>query len=120
MRLAIEHTKRTISAGPGAAACAVESLKEGEDFSGTLNRLRFDLLVDRVYASVLREVAALLESVGTDPTLVDEVLLVGGSAALPGLADRLAGLFGETTAIRGELDPSQLLAKGCATQALLV
>ncbi|KAG8744774.1 Hsp70 protein that interacts with Zuo1p [Ceratobasidium sp. 414] len=120
MRLAIEHTKRTISAGPGAAACAVESLKEGQDFSGTLNPLRFDLLVDRVYASVLKEVATLLESVGTDPTLVDEVLLVGGSAALPGLADRLAGLFGETTAIRGELDPSQLLAKGCATQALLV
>ncbi|KAG9105357.1 Hsp70 protein that interacts with Zuo1p [Ceratobasidium sp. 392] len=119
MRLAVEHTKRTISAGPGAAACAVESLKEGEDFSGTLNQLRFDLLVDRVYASVLKEVASLLESAGTDPTLVDEVILVGGSAALPGLADRLEGLFGETTTIRRDLDPSQLVAKGCATQALL-
>ncbi|QRV85307.1 heat shock protein HSP70 family protein [Ceratobasidium sp. AG-Ba] len=119
MRLAVEHTKRTISAGPGAAACAVESLKDGMDFSGTLNQLRFDLLVDKVYAAVVREVASLLESAGTDPTLVDEVLLVGGSAALPGLADRLSGLFGEGTTIRGELDPSQILAKGCATQALL-
>lgn len=119
MRLAIEHTKRTISAGPGAASCAVESLKDGYDFSGSLNRLRFDLLIDKVYAAVVGEVSKLLESAGTDATLVDEVLLVGGSAALPGLADRLAGLFGDNTAIRSDLDPSQLLARGCALQAKL-
>ncbi|CEL59131.1 Heat shock protein 70 homolog C57A7,12 OS=Schizosaccharomyces pombe (strain 972 / ATCC 24843) GN=SPAC57A7.12 PE=1 SV=3 [Rhizoctonia solani AG-1 IB] len=117
MRLAVEHTKRTISAGPGAAACAVESLKDGADFSGTLNRLRFDMLVAKVYDSVVDEVKKLLDSVSTDPTLVDEVILVGGSAALPGLADRLAGLFGDNTAIRSELDPSQVLALGCALQA---
>ncbi|CAE6434847.1 unnamed protein product [Rhizoctonia solani] len=120
MRLAVEHTKRTISAGPGAAACAVESLKDGVDFSGTLNRLRFDMLVDKVYASVVDEVKKLLESTGVDATLVDEVILVGGSAALPGLADRLAGLFGDNTAIRNELDPSQVLALGCALQAKLI
>jgi heat shock protein 1/8 len=119
MRLAIEHTKRTISAGPGAASCAVESLKDGVDFSSSLNRLRFDMMVDKVYAAVLAEVSKLLESVGVDATLVDEVILVGGSAALPGLADRLAGLFGDNTAIRSELDPSQVLARGCALQAKL-
>ncbi|CAE6358393.1 unnamed protein product [Rhizoctonia solani] len=117
MRLAVEHTKRTISAGPGAASCAVESLKDGVDFSGTLNRLRFDMLVGKVYESVVDETKKLLESTGVDPTLVDEVILVGGSAALPGLAERLAGLFGDDTAIRSELDPSQVLALGCALQA---
>ncbi|CAE6413779.1 unnamed protein product [Rhizoctonia solani] len=120
MRLAVEHTKRTISAGPGAASCAVESLKDGVDFSGTLNRLRFDMLVDKVYIAVIDEVKKLLESVSVDPTLVDEVILVGGSAALPGLAERLASLFGDDTAIRNELDPSQVLAQGCATQAKLI
>ncbi|CAE6411832.1 unnamed protein product [Rhizoctonia solani] len=120
MRLAVEHTKRTISAGPGAASCAVESLKDGVDFSGTLNRLRFDILVGKVYDSVIDQVKKLLESTGVDATLVDEVILVGGSAALPGLADRLAGLFGDNTAIRSELDPSQVLARGCALQAKLI
>ncbi|KAF8708053.1 RNA-dependent RNA polymerase, partial [Rhizoctonia solani] len=117
MRLAVEHTKRTISAGPGAAACAVESLKDGVDFSGTLNRLRFDMLVAKVYGAVVDEVKKLLDSAGVDPTLVDEVILVGGSAALPGLAERLEGLFGENTAIRSEIDPGQVLALGCALQA---
>ncbi|KAF8761361.1 RNA-dependent RNA polymerase [Rhizoctonia solani] len=117
MRLAVEHTKRTISAGPGAAACAVESLKDGVDFSGTLNRLRFDMLVAKVYGTVVDEVKKLLDSAGVDPTLVDEVILVGGSAALPGLAERLEGLFGENTAVRSEIDPGQVLALGCALQA---
>ncbi|KAB5593719.1 Luminal-binding protein 5 [Ceratobasidium theobromae] len=119
MRLAIEHTKRTISASPGVASCAVESLKDGMDFSGSLNRLRFDMLVDKVYAAVIDEVSKLLGSSGVDATLVDEVILVGGSAALPGLADRLAGLFGDNATIRSELDPSQVLARGCAVQAQL-
>ncbi|CAE7082079.1 unnamed protein product [Rhizoctonia solani] len=120
MRLAVEHTKRTISAGPGAASCAVESLKDGVDFSGTLNRLRFDILVGKVYDEVVDEVKKLLESTGVDATLVDEVILVGGSAALPGLEDRLSGLFSEDIAIRKELDPSQVLSKGCALQAKLI
>lgn len=120
LRLAVEHTKRTISAGPGAAACAVESLKEGEDYSGSINKLRFDLLVEKVYASVVKEVSGLLASSNTDAKLVDEVILVGGSASFPGLADRLAGLFGDDAAIRSELDPSQVLARGCALQARLV
>ncbi len=42
-RLAVEHTKRTLSTSPGAAACSVESLKDGIDFTGSINRLRFDV-----------------------------------------------------------------------------
>lgn len=37
LRLAIKHTKRTISASPGAATYSVESLKDGFDFTGSIN-----------------------------------------------------------------------------------
>ena len=49
LRLAVEHTKRTLSASPGAATCSVESLKDGVDFTGSINRMRFDMLVRPIY-----------------------------------------------------------------------
>ncbi|EJD46476.1 actin-like ATPase domain-containing protein [Auricularia subglabra TFB-10046 SS5] len=46
LRLAVDATKRTLSAGVGgAAACSVESLKAGLDLAGSINRLRFDLSI---------------------------------------------------------------------------
>jgi heat shock 70kDa protein 1/2/6/8 len=85
LRLAIEHTKRTISASPGAATCSVESLKDGVDFTGTINRLRFDLEASAVYNAVVKASIDLLRSASFDPVLVEEIIYIGGSAALPGL-----------------------------------
>ena len=46
LRLAVEHIKITISASPGAAICSVESLKDGMDYSGSINRMKFDMVVN--------------------------------------------------------------------------
>ncbi|PAV23392.1 actin-like ATPase domain-containing [Pyrrhoderma noxium] len=84
-RLAIEHTKRTISASPGAATCSVESLKDGFDFTGAINRMRFDMESRSVYDAVVKASIDLLASAGLEPLHVDEIIYVGGSASLPGL-----------------------------------
>jgi heat shock protein 1/8 len=120
LRLAVEHTKRTLSASPGAAACSVESLKDGLDFSGTINRLRFDVEMKSIYASVNDAVKQLLESAGIDNTLLDEIILVGGTALLPGLTSQLANVLHDSTEIRSEIDPSQVLSRGAAVQAGLL
>ena len=52
LRLAIEHTKRTIGASPGAATCSVELLKDGVYYRGSVNRMRFDMVVNAVYLAV--------------------------------------------------------------------
>ncbi|CAG8607448.1 15846_t:CDS:2, partial [Acaulospora colombiana] len=117
LRLAVEHTKRTLSASPGAAACSVESLKDGLDFSGTINRLRFDVEMKGIYAAVADAVKQLLESLNMDNTLLDEVILVGGTALLPGLTSQLANILHDSTEIRSEIDPSQVLSRGAAVQA---
>jgi len=69
LRLAIEHTKRTISASPGAATCSVESLKDGMDYIGIINRMRFDMLGSPIYTAVAKE---LLASAAIDPHDVDD------------------------------------------------
>lgn len=131
LRLAIEHTKRTISASPGAATCSVESLKEGLDFTGAINRMRFDMLAAPIYASISTTITSLLESAAVDPHDVDEVVYVGGTGALPGLDERVSLAVGlredvETPFARGTVtgggvgDPTTILARGCAVQASLI
>ncbi|KAG6849592.1 hypothetical protein H0H93_007114 [Arthromyces matolae] len=130
-RLAIEHTKRTISASPGAATCSVESLKDGVDYTGAVNRMRFDLLVRPVYTSVASSITSLLQSAGIDAHEVDEIVYVGGSTALPGLDETLQTSVGfredvETPFVRGTVvgggvgDPTTILARGCAVQCALL
>ncbi|KAG5652909.1 hypothetical protein H0H81_003109 [Sphagnurus paluster] len=131
LRLAIEHTKRTISASSGAATCSVESLKDGLDYTGAINRMRFDLLVRSVYASAAAAVSSLLVAAGIDAHLVDEIVYVGGAGCLPGLEDALLSSvsfredvgtpFARGTVVGGGVgDPTTVLARGCAVQGALV
>lgn len=120
LRLAVEHTKRTLSASPGAASCSVESLKDGLDFSGTINRLRFDIEVKRIYAAINDAVKRLLETAEIDTALLDEVILVGSTALLPGLTTQLSTVLHDSTEIRTDIDPSQVLSRGAAVQAGLL
>ncbi|RDX45036.1 actin-like ATPase domain-containing protein [Lentinus brumalis] len=129
LRLALEHTKRTISASPGAATCSVESLKDGFDFTGTITRLRFDMEVRPIYDSVYKKVGELVSAAGLDLYDVDEIVYVGGSASLPGLDEALSQGFPENivtpftqgTVVGGGVgDPTTILARGCALQAKIL
>jgi len=129
--LAIEHTKRTISASPGVATCSVESLKEGMDYTGSINRMRFDMLASPIYAAVAKETISLLSSTAFDPHDIDEIAYIGGTGCLPGLDERLQLEVGfredvETPFSRGTVvgggvgDPTTVISRGCAIQAALV
>jgi heat shock protein 1/8 len=134
LRLALLHTKRTIAASVGgvggsAATCAVESLKDGLDYTGSINRLRFDMEAAPVYSGVVARAGELLQRAGLDWIHVDEVVYVGGSACLPGLDAALAGHLREdaltpfvtgTVAGGGIGDPTTVLARGAALQARLL
>ena len=129
LRLALLHTKRTIAASVGAATCAVESLKDGLDYTGSINRLRFDMEARPIYRGVVARVGELLERAGLDWIQVDEVVYAGGSACLPGLDLELAAHLREdaltpfitgTVAGGGIGDPTTVLARGAALQARLL
>ncbi|KAF5346444.1 hypothetical protein D9756_010080 [Leucocoprinus leucothites] len=115
LHLALEHTKRTISASPGAATCSVEPLTNGLDYTGSINCMRFDLVAQA----------------NVDPHKVDEIIYVGGSTALSGLDEHITVSGGfredvETPFTRGVVvgggvgDPTTIIARGCASQAHLI
>jgi molecular chaperone DnaK (HSP70) len=133
LRLALLHTKRTIAAsfggGSSTATCAVESLKDGLDYTGSVNRLRFDMEAAPIYAGVITRAGELLQRAGLDWVQVDEVVYAGGSACLPGLDATLAvrlretattPFFTGTVAGGGIGDPTTILARGAALQARLL
>ena len=134
LRLALLHTKRTIAAssfggGSSTATCAVESLKEGLDYTGSINRLRFDMEAAPIYATVVARASEILQRAGLDWVQVDEVVYAGGSACLSGLDAALAARLGEdattpfvtgTVAGGGVGDPTTILARGAALQARLL
>jgi heat shock protein 1/8 len=129
LRLAVEHTKRTLSASPGAATCSVESLKDGLDYTGSINRLRFDIEVRPIYDKVYAKVKELAELADIDLYDIDEIVYIGGSASLPGLDEALSQGFIESvitpfkagTVVGGGVgDPTTILARGCALQAHLL
>ena len=68
LRLAVEHIKRTISSSPGAATCSVESLKDSMDYTDSINRMRFDMVVnDRWYTTLVSPRCTLRLTVCTTP-----------------------------------------------------
>ena len=131
LRLAVEHTKRTLAASPGAATCSVESLIDGLDFTGSINRMRFDMEALSIYKTVAAHVRALLTEAGVDAHHVDEIVYVGGSTCLPGLDEHLCleGGFSDfvktpfslgTVVGGGVGDPTEIISRGCALQAELL
>ncbi|CAD6892351.1 unnamed protein product [Tilletia laevis] len=120
LRNEAEVTKRSLSAS-NSAQCSVESLAEGIDFSGSINRMRLDLLAGDVYAKVQERVKEVLAKANKEACQVEEVILAGGSSRLPGLVERLTYLFPEDgpspTRFTASIDSDQVIARGCAVQA---
>lgn len=72
LRLAVEVTKKSLSAS-NSAPCSVESLAEGMDFHGSVNRMRFDLVSAAIYSKIIAKVEEALEQAKLDPLQIQEV-----------------------------------------------
>lgn len=117
LRLAVEVTKKSLSAST-TAPCSVESLAEGLDFHGTVNRMRFDLLAASVYARIVAQVEKALEQAQLDPLDVTELVLVGGTTKLPTLANKVLDVLrNDATVVSSQIEPDEVLSKGSALQA---
>ncbi|RUP48021.1 LOW QUALITY PROTEIN: hypothetical protein BC936DRAFT_145060 [Jimgerdemannia flammicorona] len=120
LRASAEITKRTLT-NQNQAPCSVESLADGLDFHGTINRLRFEILASKVFSRCLDVIQEVLTKADLDPNEIDEVLLVGGSSRIPKLSTKLRDIFkSESTRIRLDIEPDEAVAYGCAIQASLI
>lgn len=119
LTLEVESTKRTLSAST-TGPCSIESLAQGIDFSGTVNRTRFDLISGPVYSRILNTVTEALKAASLDAVQIQQVILAGASCRLPSLANKVVDLFPESTTLTNSLDADEIIAMGCALQAQLL
>lgn len=125
LRLEAEATKKALSLGTNAQF-SVESLAEGFDFSMTINRIRYEMLARKVFDGFNRLVEGVVKKAGLDVLDIDEVIMCGGTAHTPKVANNFRNIFPETTDILAPatnvnaINPSELQARGAALQASLI
>lgn len=75
LRLSTEVTKKTLSAS-NSANCSVDSLFDGYDFSGSINRMRCDLLLGKFYAGIVKLVTETISKSGLEKEDFHEVSML--------------------------------------------
>ncbi|KAH6567274.1 hypothetical protein BASA50_007317 [Batrachochytrium salamandrivorans] len=116
---ACERAKRALTR-QDTAPCSVESLYDGMDYSGNINRGRFEMLAEPLYARCRETVAKALAEAGVVAENVDEVLVVGGSSRMPRFQAVMRSLFLESTTFRADVEPDEAISVGCAVQAAII
>ncbi|KAG0270825.1 Hsp70 protein that interacts with Zuo1p [Linnemannia exigua] len=115
---AAEITKKQLSRS-AMAPCSVESVAEGLDYHGSINRLRFELASSKLFAKCNELIEHILEKAQVTAGAVDEILLVGGATRMPKFQSRVRDIFPETT-MRLDQESDEAITVGCAAQASLI
>jgi len=114
LRREVEKTKRALSTAHQARV-EVESLFDGEDFSETLTRAKFEELNMDLFKSTLKPVKQVLDDSGLKKSEIDEIVLVGGSTRIPKVQSLVKDFFGGKEPSRG-INPDEAVAYGAAVQ----
>jgi len=93
----------------------VESLIDGEDFSETLTRARFEDLNNDLFKKTLKPLEQVMKDAGLKKTEVDEIVLVGGSTRIPKVQQLIKDFFNGKEPNRG-INPDEAVAYGAAVQ----
>merc|ERR1712025_1185927 len=115
LRREVEKAKRALSAAHQVRV-EVESLFEGEDFSETLTRAKFEELNMDLFKGTLKPVQKVLEDADLTKKEVDEIVLVGGSTRIPKVQQLVKEFFNGKEPSKG-INPDEAVAYGAAVQA---
>jgi molecular chaperone DnaK (HSP70) len=125
LRLESEAVKKALSLS-ASASFSVESLSGGYDFTQSINRTRYELLSNQIFAAMTRLVLQTVEKAELDPLDVTDIILSGGTSHTPKIANNIRNAFPEgvevwAPATKTEaLNPSELPSRGAAIQASLI
>merc|ERR1719238_2167363 len=115
LRREVEKAKRTLST-QHQAKIEIESFHDGEDFSETLTRARFEELNLNLFKRTLKPVTQVLSDADLKKNELDEIVLVGGSTRIPKVQQLLKDYFNGKEPNRG-VNPDEAVAFGAAVQS---
>jgi len=114
LRREIEKAKRALST-VHQTQVEIESLVNGEDFSESLTRARFEDLNADLFKKTLVPLAKVLEDAGLKKSDIDDIVLVGGSTRIPKVQQLIKDFFNGKEPNRG-INPDEAVAYGAAVQ----
>jgi heat shock protein 5 len=114
LRREVEKAKRSLST-VHQVKVEIESLTDGEDFSETLTRAKFEELNMDLFKKTLSPLANVLKDSGLKKTDIHEIVLVGGSTRIPKVQELIKDFFNGKEPNRG-INPDEAVAYGAAVQ----
>jgi chaperone protein DnaK len=118
LRREVEKAKRALSSSH-QTKLEIESLYDGQDFSETLTRAKFEELNMDLFRSTLKPVKKVLEDADMSKKDIDEIVLVGGSTRIPKVSQLVKEFFNGKEPSRG-VNPDEAVAYGAAVQACIL
>jgi len=118
LRREVEKAKRALSS-THQTRVEIESLMDGEDFSESLTRAKFEELNMDLFRSTMTPVKKVLEDAELSKKDIDEVILVGGSTRIPKIQALVKEFFNGKEPSRG-VNPDEAVAYGAAVQACIL
>lgn len=110
----VEKAKRTLSSQT-STRIEIDSFFDGNDFSETLSRAKFEELNMDLFKKTLKPVEQALKDAKLTKDQVDDIVLVGGSTRIPKVIDLLETYFSGKKASKG-INPDEAVAYGAAVQ----
>ena len=109
----VEKAKRTLSSQQ-STRLEIESFENGNDFSETLTRAKFEELNIDLFRKTMKPVEQVLKDANLKKEDINEIVLVGGSTRIPKVQQLLKEYFGKEPS-KG-INPDEAVAYGAAVQ----
>ena len=118
LKTACENLKKTLSSST-QATIEVDSLFDGIDYAGSITRARFEELCGDLFRKTFEPVEQVIKDSGVSKSLINEIVLVGGSTRIPRIQNQLSDFF-NGKALNKSINPDEAVAYGAAVQAALL
>ncbi|KAG0026411.1 ATPase with role in protein import into the ER, partial [Podila clonocystis] len=110
----VEKAKRTLSSQM-SVRIEIDSFHNGNDFSETLTRAKFEELNMDLFRKTIKPVEQVLKDAGLEKSDIQDIVLVGGSTRIPKVISLIEDFFGGKKASKG-INPDEAVAYGAAVQ----
>ncbi|KAG9016366.1 Heat shock protein sks2 [Tulasnella sp. 427] len=118
LRSACERAKRTLSS-VAQTTVEVDSLYQGEDFSASITRAKFEEINAVAFKSTIDPVEKVIKDAKMAREKIDDIVLVGGSTRIPKIQSLVSEFFGGR-ALNKSINPDEAVAHGAAVQAAVL
>ena len=115
LRTAVEKAKHALSSATQASV-EIDSLHEGQDFSTTITRAKFESLCEPIFKRCMDPIEQVLRDAKMSKDQVNEIVMVGGSSRIPRIRQLLSEYFNGKK-LNDSVNPDEAVAYGAAVQA---